>query len=391
MFNEAARLRKLYQMELLDTPAERDFDEIVQLASQLARTPISLITLLDTDRQWFKAKVGMDALSTDRPSAVCNYTIQGDTLFEVEDLMADKRFEKNLLVKSGPKLRYYAGMPLITSDGYRLGALCVIDTKSRNKLTEDQAFALSVLARQAITQIELRVKNKELGTMKIITDKLVGAVGSESEMAVGRLKDLLLRLKTNQLKGDQLAAELNDLHHALGIADRSFANIVAWGQLHAASDRKDATAELKPIAQKVIAALEQDLAAKGNSITTEITGNAVIPAPPDVVKFIIRNLLDNAHKYTRNGQLSLRYFTSGGSIDASPRHYICVSDTGMGIPDASLQAFAANGELPVRPGTDGEVGHGHGLMLVRHVLQHFGGKLHLESSSGNHCNAIAIL
>jgi signal transduction histidine kinase len=391
MFNEAARLRKLYQMELLDTPAERDFDEIVQLASQLARTPISLITLLDTDRQWFKAKVGMDALGTDRPSAVCNYTIQGDTLFEVEDLLADRRFEKNLLVKNGPKLRYYAGMPLITSDGYRLGALCVIDTKSRNKLTEDQAFALGVLARQAMTQIELRVKNKELGTLKVIADKLVGAVGEESETAVGRLKDILLGLRDNHLKGHELEVELANLQRTLGSADRSFANIVAWSKLHALSDNKDTTTKLHPLVNESIAEMNAGFTAKGNTITLEVTDKAIVPAPNDAVKFIIRNLLDNANKYTSNGQISLRYFTSAGSLDKSPRHYICVSDTGIGMPDASIQAFAADGELPVRPGTDGETGHGHGLMLTRHVLHHFGGKLHLESSSGNHCNVIAIL
>ncbi len=390
--SETARLRKLYQMEVLDTPAEQDFDEIVQLASQLAKTPISLITLLDTDRQWFKAKVGLDVTDTDRPSAVCNYTIQGDSLFEVEDLSIDKRFERNPLVKSGLKLRYYAGLPLITSDGHKLGALCVLDTKSRTRLKEDQVFALRVLARQAMNQIEMRVKNKELMALKTITDRLVGAIGTESESAVSQLRAIIARLSSQQFEHEKLAKEISGLKGLLNVTDHSFANIISWAGLQLLYSGKELpNAQLKPLVNQCLDEINDKLATKNNKISTDVTERAELPVPAEALKFIIRNLLDNANRFTNGGEISLRYFTSGVSRESQPRHYICISDTGMGIPDTYLQAFAQNSDIPVRPDTEGNCGHGHGLMLIRHVLQQLGGKMHIESSTGNHCNVIVII
>lgn len=161
--NEEERLRELLAYGILDTPPEQDFDDIVTLASQVCQAPICLITLVDNCRQWFKAKVGIEAsfIETERDIAFCAHTIHFDELLEVEDMTKDKRFSDNPLVLNDPKIRFYAGVPLVSPSGYKLGSLCVLDTRPR-RLNSAQRFALETLARQVEQQFELKLKNKKL-------------------------------------------------------------------------------------------------------------------------------------------------------------------------------------------------------------------------------------
>jgi PAS domain S-box-containing protein len=153
--NEKKRLAALYQYQILDTPAEAVFDDLTSLAAQICETPIALISLVDAERQWFKSKLGLTVSETDRSLAFCNYAIlQNDPLI-VEDAWKDPRFAKNNLVTDEPYIRFYAGAPLITSDGLALGTLCVIDRIPR-QLTLKQINALQVLSRQVVSQLELR-------------------------------------------------------------------------------------------------------------------------------------------------------------------------------------------------------------------------------------------
>ncbi|HEX8528421.1 MAG TPA: response regulator, partial [Cytophagales bacterium] len=159
--HESERLRELLSLEILDTGHESQFDEIVQLASHICEAPISLVTLVDESRQWFKAKVGLDIAETSRDASFCAHTILQDDVFVVEDARADERFHDNPLVTGNPHIRFYAGFPLKTSGGHHLGSLCVIDTRKR-VLTEAQKTALQLLARQVIKELELRKANREL-------------------------------------------------------------------------------------------------------------------------------------------------------------------------------------------------------------------------------------
>jgi PAS domain S-box-containing protein len=153
--NEAERLDALRRYAILDSPPEQDFDELVSLASQICRTPIAAISLIDADRQWLKAKVGLTSTQTPRAIAFCAHTILQPDLFVVRDAMADARFSGNPLVTADPHIRFYAGMPLIASNGHALGSLCVIDRVPR-QLTPEQAEALRALSRQVVSQLELR-------------------------------------------------------------------------------------------------------------------------------------------------------------------------------------------------------------------------------------------
>ena len=153
--NEPQRLQALKRYDMLDTPAEKAFDDLTQLAAQICQVPVALISLIDADRQWFKSKIGVDVAETCRDQAFCAHAILQPTLMEIEDAQQDQRFCSNALVTGDPYIRFYAGMPLVTSDGYALGTLCVVDYQPRT-LTPMQRQALQSLADQVVSQFELR-------------------------------------------------------------------------------------------------------------------------------------------------------------------------------------------------------------------------------------------
>ncbi|MEC7259518.1 MAG: histidine kinase dimerization/phosphoacceptor domain -containing protein [Pseudomonadota bacterium] len=169
---QADRLATLHALEILDTEAEAEFDEVVALASRICETPISLISLVAEDRQWFKARVGMDDPETGMDKSICAHAILENGFFEVEDTRNDPRTASNPLVAGNPNLRFYAGAPLLADDGMPMGMLCVLDDKPR-KLTELQRDTLNVLARQVMRQIELKQALKQQETLRSEMDHRV--------------------------------------------------------------------------------------------------------------------------------------------------------------------------------------------------------------------------
>lgn len=159
--DETGRLAALQRADVLDTPAEEVYDEIVRAAAELCETPVALVSLVDEDRQWFKAKVGVDIDHAPRDVSFCAHAICSDDLMEVPDARNDDRFAENPFVLDDPNVRFYAGVPLRTAAGYSYGTLCVIDTVPR-VLTPDQRVRLSRLARQATALLELRESTNEL-------------------------------------------------------------------------------------------------------------------------------------------------------------------------------------------------------------------------------------
>lgn len=155
-FNESRRLQALKNYRVLDSSPEQAYDDLTTLASAICKAPIALISLIDRDRQWFKARVGLDTLQTPRELAFCAHAIlQPDYVFEVPDAQLDPRFSGNPLVTGDPNIRFYAGAPLVSADGMPIGTICVIDRMPR-ALAEEERKALQSLSRQVVAQLELR-------------------------------------------------------------------------------------------------------------------------------------------------------------------------------------------------------------------------------------------
>jgi GAF domain-containing protein len=158
---EAARLEALRQYRILDTAPEQAYDDITSLAAFICGTPIALISLVDVDRQWFKSRVGLDAIETSRDASFCAHAILDEHILVVKDTDKDERFRDNPLVTGAPHIRFYAGAPLRTPDHAQIGSLCVIDHEPGD-LTEAQSRTLEALARQVVLQLELRRISAEL-------------------------------------------------------------------------------------------------------------------------------------------------------------------------------------------------------------------------------------
>lgn len=157
---EYLRLSALESYNILDTLPEKEYDAITRLASYICKVPISLITFIDLERQWFKSKLGIDGHETLRCDAFCSQTIMGDEILEIKDTLKSDIFKDNVYVQNEPHIRFYAGAPLIDPQGHRLGSLCVIDQVPR-ELTDDQREALRILASEVMAQLVLRREKQQ--------------------------------------------------------------------------------------------------------------------------------------------------------------------------------------------------------------------------------------
>lgn len=193
---ESQRLAALHQYRLLDTLPEAVYDDLAFIASQICQTPIALVSLIDEHRQWFKAKIGLEATETPRDIAFCAHAIlDPNAVMQVPDTRLDERFAHNPLVTSAPGIRFYAGVPLVTPGGHAIGTLCAIDQRPR-QLSDDQLRALRALAREVMVQVELRwtiaTLERELNTARS------GSRASPPRDADDRLRAMLQRMQQLQ-------------------------------------------------------------------------------------------------------------------------------------------------------------------------------------------------
>ncbi|MGB7844336.1 MAG: GAF domain-containing protein [Candidatus Acidiferrum sp.] len=186
---EAARVAALNRYAILDSEPEQSFDDLVTLAAHICRTPMAMLSLVDDHRQWFKSKLGLPVGETPRDHSICAHAIQQSDLFIVPDTLQDPRFRENPIVVGEPRIRFYAGAPLINEDGFALGTLCVVDREPR-QLDNEQQDALSALGRLALRQMELRMN------LRLLKEALNDRTREEHarELELKRLEEKLIRV-----------------------------------------------------------------------------------------------------------------------------------------------------------------------------------------------------
>jgi len=183
--NELDRLRALQRFDVLDTPAEKEFDDIALIASYVTKCPTALISLIDERRQWFKARIGCSVSETPRDLAFCAHAIMQQEIMQVPDARKDPRFAQHPLVIAEPGLRFYAGAPLVTRDNYVLGTLCVIDNEPK-ELDEQQVAVMKALSRQVIAQLELRQALVDRRRAEAAMTRLASIVQSSDDAIIGK-------------------------------------------------------------------------------------------------------------------------------------------------------------------------------------------------------------
>jgi diguanylate cyclase (GGDEF)-like protein len=201
--DEASRLQALRGLEIVGTKGTEAFGIVAQLAANAFVCPISYISLIDEDRQWFKAEYGLGVSSTSRDAAFCNYTILGSKVFVVEDALRDERFASNPFVAGKPRIRFYAGVPIATDTGHRLGALCVCDRRPRH-LSADDRERLRRLGRLAEALIDSHEKSNRVATASVEAGERAQLLWKKNRMLqqverIGRIGGWELDLKTNRV------------------------------------------------------------------------------------------------------------------------------------------------------------------------------------------------
>lgn len=371
--NEAARLQILRDFEILDSGEEIEFDEIVALASKICESEISLISLIDESRQWFKAKVGLAADETERDVAFCAHAINDDKIMEVQDTHEDQRFFDNPLVLDDPRIRFYAGMPLETQDGYRLGTLCVIDSKPK-KLNEHQRFALKILANQVIKLMELRIRNFELQRSMETRNRLLSIIAHDVK---GPLKSLALLagyMTEDDMSLDETMHAATEIEKVANRTGELVENILNWAKN--IEDRKSLQAvdiDLNLVLNEIRELYAAMLAKKKISLHAQLN---VPHATGDIemIKFIFRNLISNAIKFSEDCELEVS--TSSMGPDG---WQLVVQDHGVGMSPAQLQKLFNWSERYTSLGTNNEKGTGIGLLLVKDFVERHQGQLYISS------------
>lgn len=381
--NEEARLKELDYYNILDTEAEKDYDDIVSLASNICGTKISLVSLVDKKRQWFKAKHGLEGDETSREIAFCAHAVLGDDIFVVEDASKDERFHDNPLVTENPNIRFYAGIPLKTYNGYNLGTLCVIDDKPK-ELTIHQMEALETLRNQVIRLFELKRRNYDLqDTLSALTEaneiktKLFSIISHDLKSPIANLDMFLQVIEQGYISVEESKQHISALRDSLNSTNILLSNLFSWAksQMDAFTFRKEKV-NLHKIIEDEIDKVKHFSKTKKNEVINSVPADTILILEKNQISFIIRNLLNNSIKFTENGTITF-------SVSKTPNNItLRISDTGKGMDESTVQNLFQWRKIQSNMGTRGEKGTGFGLLVVKEFIDNHNGSIRVESMPG---------
>ncbi len=383
--NEEERIAELYQLNILDTEAEKDFDEVVELASIICEVPISLVSLIDRNRQWFKAKKGVEVESSPREYSFCGHAINQNKLFVIEDASKDSRFHDNPFVNEDPNVRFYAGMPLVSQKGFNLGTLCVLDSVPK-KLTQHQIKALEILSNQVSKLIELRDKkqqleekvdkiakqNDQLQDLNKMNTEMTSIISHDLRAPVSSVLSYFNSEYFKNSTHEELLELLPVIKQSIKGVSNLIENLLEWSQ-SVGEFKLEPLLLYEYLIESVM--LSQAEANKKNiTFKTDLEEDIKVLADASMLHFIIRNLIGNAVKFTENGVILI---STKRGVDNKVS--ISVKDNGIGIPETLKNRIIKGDKKITTQGTQKEKGSGLGLKLINEFLQKHHSTLKIES------------
>lgn len=387
--NEDQRLISLKEYGILDTLPDKQLDNLVNLASVICNSPIALITLIDENRQWFKAKTGIELNQTERKNSFCQFTIMSDEIFEVTNALEIEEFRNNCMVAGETGIRFYAGAPLINSEGYRLGSLCVIDYVPK-KLTKEQRQTLKTLSDLAVNCFELKKSRNELFLAKEKAEK------------ANRVKSQFLSVMTHEIRTplnaiigtSHLLLQKNPLPHqvqylnALHYSSQnllSLANdILDFNKIESGNiDLEYKEFDLKVFLKNVKNMFMQKAEEKGLLLNLRLDEELPTFVIGDKLRLsqILHNLVGNAIKFTEKGAVIIDILVSSKKSDSCSIE-IAVSDTGIGINETELTRIFTAFNQATEQTWRKYGGSGLGLTISKNLVELMGGTLQVKSEEG---------
>ncbi len=380
--NEAKRIGALHALNILDTKPDSDLQRLVELAAIVTESPVSLVSLIDKSRQWFKAKVGIDIEQTEREISFCGHTITQPTneIFEVQSADLDERFNKNPLVLEEPNIRFYAGAPLVTQSGYKIGTLCVVDSKSK-KLSLEQKKQLKLISEQVIRLIEIKneseINKKKYDDSTIFLSKLSHEIRTALTSISGYSDILIERLSNNtdKLVSDSLSSINASRLHLLELVG----DVLDLSKLDAKQiSRSDQIVDIFKFINQVVKLKLLDATNKG--IFLKVVFSEQVPqnifVDPLLLRQVILNLLSNAIKFTEQGgvKVDVDYIFDDQKLSIS------ISDTGLGIAENEIEKLFAAYEQTTSGKQSAVKGTGLGLIISQKLAKVLGGRINLTWS-----------
>ena len=376
--NEKERIAELKKYNLLDTLSENDFDNITTLIASICEVPISLITLLDTDRNFFKSHFGLDFNQSPRNISFCGHVIlEDEEVFMVEDARKDERFKDNPLINDADAI-FYAGVPLINPNGFKLGTLCVFDYKPR-KLTTVQIESLKALAKQAVSLFELRKKNNLLTEMQkeleVRNDRLnnfAHVVSHDLKSPLANITSLTRLLREENL--DNLSEDseiyLNYIEESSHTLKNYINGILKFYKADELLTAQKKNVEIKELFEEIKEILIMD------DIVFEFPKQGILKnVNKAALSQIFLNLIDNSLKYNLNEKRMVKI----NYTEEADFHKFSVKDNGMGIDFGVQEEIFNLFKTTGIKDRDGKDGTGIGLATVKSLVSKLGGTISLES------------
>jgi K+-sensing histidine kinase KdpD len=386
--NEKNRIEDLKSYSILDTLPEADYDNLTAIAAEICSTKISLISLIDNNRQWFKSRHGLNALETPRKYAFCAHAINDpDHMLIVKDASKDaskdKRFHDNPLVIGGPKVIFYAGVPLMSDNGNPLGTLCVIDDKPK-ELSEGEKKSLNALAKQVVNVLNLR-KTKLALERAINLEEKNQALERFAYVAAHDLKSPLINISMLfnlfiEDYGSKVDAEglemLNQIDVSANILSNLIEGLLEYSKSGHVLNENKTTINLKDLKADILGLLntEHKLTLNLKSSIDEIVINKT------ALYQILINLVTNAIKYNDKKHIEIEI-----GVSASNNHYnFYVQDNGPGIPLEHQENIFNIFTTLTNSDRFGRSGSGIGLASVKKIVDLGGGvvKVYSELKKG---------
>lgn len=386
--NEHERLLSLRRYGILDTPPEPAFDDLAAMASFVCGTPIALVSLVDENRQWFKAAKGLEDEEMPRDLAFCAHAILGDGPMIVSDTHRDRRFADHPLVTDDPKIRFYAGALLVDPDGHKLGTLCAIDSKPR-ELDDRQIELLDALARQAMAQLELRRSLDQLQRLNRSKDRLFTLISHDLRSPLQAILGFaeLLDQRFDTLPPATLREYNGRVLESARRAHRLMENLfdLARFELGEMTSQRRSIA-IEPVVRETVSLLSGELERKAITFDLSSDEDTSAHTDPRLLQPVLRNLLSNAIKFSHpGGRVTLRLRRNSHCLDCE------VEDEGVGMSPETLRTFLSGASQVSTPGTAGETGTGVGMMLVHRLVERLAGRLDATSEPGDGCRVVLSL